>query len=447
MPKARPTTLRARLMGLVALALVPAIGWLLAQGLARHRQDRAALEDQARNMVRLAAQAQERRLEGARQLLVALTSHPAIRSGDRETCVAAVRRLVADYDGLYTEMGWADPSGLIGCNAQVAPAGISIADREYFRRAIRTRAFSVGELMKGRVTGTLALGFSHPLTDESGNVTGVVFANIDIWRLSDSLAADIGRLGESIAIVDRAGTTVAHSTDAARMIGSVGARGQIRAMAALGEAVVYLPREDGTQRLYAVSTIRDHLGEPIFFVILGLPADRLLAGLDARFQFDLLTILLFGAGMMIAAWVGAELLVRRPIARLVEATEVLASGRLDARAPDVGGAHELQALARAFNDMAERLEKRDVHLREGQRLEALGRLAGGIAHDFNNLLTVILGYGHSLRDAIDHEPKAARELGELRTAAERAAQLTRQLLAFSRRQILQPKPLLLNDIV
>jgi two-component system cell cycle sensor histidine kinase/response regulator CckA len=434
-------------MGLVVVALVPSIGWLLAQGLARHRQDRLALEEQALNVARLTAHAQERRIEGARQLLVALSSHPAIRSGDREACVAAVRALVRDYDGLYTEIGWADEAGFVACHAQPAPPGMSIDDREYFRRAIRTGTFSVGELMHGRVTGALALAFVHPLTDGSGRVTGVVFANIDIRQLSASLAEETGRLGETIAIMDRTGRIVAHSHEADRLVGSEGARGQVRAMAAAGEALAYRPRADGTQWLFAISTVRDRAGEPIFFVVLGLPAERLLAGLDARFRFDLLTILLFGAGMMVAAWFGAELLVRRPIGRLVDATTALAAGRLETRAAGVGGAQEIQALAQSFNEMAERLQKRDVHLREGQRLEALGRLAGGIAHDFNNLLTVVLGYSHSLGEHLDPESEAARDLDELHTAAERATELTRQLLAFSRSQKLQPRAVLLNDTV
>jgi signal transduction histidine kinase/ActR/RegA family two-component response regulator len=88
----------------------------------------------------------------------------------------------------------------------------------------------------------------------------------------------------------------------------------------------------------------------------------------------------------------------------------------------------------------------DDSVLRSQKLEALGRLAGGVAHDFNNLLTVILGYADILShySGDDH----AREVGgEIQKAAERAAALTRQLLAFSRRQILQPSILDLNDLV
>jgi two-component system cell cycle sensor histidine kinase/response regulator CckA len=87
----------------------------------------------------------------------------------------------------------------------------------------------------------------------------------------------------------------------------------------------------------------------------------------------------------------------------------------------------------------------EEQLRQSQRLESIGRLAGGIAHDFNNLLTVISGYSEALLEAAngDSEP----ELKEIAAAAERAAILTRQLLAFSRRQVLQPRIVSLNEVV
>jgi PAS domain S-box-containing protein len=84
-------------------------------------------------------------------------------------------------------------------------------------------------------------------------------------------------------------------------------------------------------------------------------------------------------------------------------------------------------------------------LRQAQKLEAIGRLAGGVAHDFNNMLTVIIGYAASLEGLPTEEQRVAVE--EIRKAGERAASLTRQLLAFSRRQVLRPRPLSLADVV
>ena len=89
----------------------------------------------------------------------------------------------------------------------------------------------------------------------------------------------------------------------------------------------------------------------------------------------------------------------------------------------------------------------EEQLRQSQKMEAFGQLAGGVAHDFNNLLTVILGNVALLQLQESLHPDQAAGLVEIAKAAERAANLTRQLLTFSRRQIFQPKPLDLNEVV
>jgi len=80
-------------------------------------------------------------------------------------------------------------------------------------------------------------------------------------------------------------------------------------------------------------------------------------------------------------------------------------------------------------------------------MEALGRLAGGVAHDFNNLLSVIIGYSDLTIRRLPAEDPLRRNVEEIRKAGERATSLTRQLLAFSRKQVLQPKVINLNDVV
>jgi signal transduction histidine kinase len=95
----------------------------------------------------------------------------------------------------------------------------------------------------------------------------------------------------------------------------------------------------------------------------------------------------------------------------------------------------------------EALRQGETQLREAQKMEAIGSLAGGIAHDFNNLVTVILGYSEMLLSASFDEARWRRDLAQIREAGERAAGLTRQLLAFSRRQVLRPTIVDVNEAI
>jgi two-component system cell cycle sensor histidine kinase/response regulator CckA len=114
-------------------------------------------------------------------------------------------------------------------------------------------------------------------------------------------------------------------------------------------------------------------------------------------------------------------------------------------------AHELEYAGRRVclvvaRDITER-HLLEQQLRQAQKMEAVGRLAGGVAHDFNNLLMVIKGHTELLLSSLAATPQASRKIEQIDRAADRAVSLTRQLLAFSRMQVLQPRVLNLNQIV
>jgi two-component system, cell cycle sensor histidine kinase and response regulator CckA len=105
-----------------------------------------------------------------------------------------------------------------------------------------------------------------------------------------------------------------------------------------------------------------------------------------------------------------------------------------------------RAILTTLHDISDRV-RLEEQLRQAQKMEAVGRLAGGIAHDFNNLLTAIRGNAELMSHRVTADPAMAAEVDEILHAADRAASLTRQLLAFSRKQVLQPVALDLNDSI
>ena len=143
----------------------------------------------------------------------------------------------------------------------------------------------------------------------------------------------------------------------------------------------------------------------------------------------------------------------RPLGNLVEGVRAVERGDFAYPLGSNGG-DELAQVTRAFDRMRSTLQKNEARrqqledqLRQSQKMDALGRLAGGVAHDFNNLLTVIKGHGDLLLGRL--EPSDSLHLSGMQIvkAADRAASLTRQLLAFCRMQLLQPKVVDLNALV
>jgi signal transduction histidine kinase len=119
----------------------------------------------------------------------------------------------------------------------------------------------------------------------------------------------------------------------------------------------------------------------------------------------------------------------------------------------VKSATDAQLLARSVRYARERADwrrqtlEREAELRQAHKMEAVGRLAGGVAHDFNNVLTAIFGYTDLLLEQFTDDDPRRQDVVEIRRSAERAASLTRQLLAFSRKQMMQPKVLDLNEVI
>jgi signal transduction histidine kinase len=212
---------------------------------------------------------------------------------------------------------------------------------------------------------------------------------------------------------------------------------------------------DGRRRVGALAALQ---GSPLMLwvgfpesVVLAPARDYLRAMTGVAFLFVLIAVVVarIGTGRSIA-----------PLADVTAAAESIASGdytrRVEAPRPD-----EIGRLADAFNTMTEQVvrdlaaretaatERRllEDQLRQSQKMEAVGKLAGGVAHDFNNLLTAILGYSSLLLDDMPANAPMRREIEQIQHAAQSAASLTQQLLAFSRRQILQPRILDLNEVV
>jgi signal transduction histidine kinase len=272
------------------------------------------------------------------------------------------------------------------------------------------------------------------------NLQGIVV----VGRLIDErVAADLGRIVSS-DVVFRDGGKVAASTLSALM--EMELTQQIQNHFATTQ--VYLDNKS----YYASSVeLTPGLQPAADLVVLKSYA-------EAAAYLQRLNHLLLGLGLVAIIAGGALIFVisdtvTRPLAFLVEGVHALERGEFTY--PLVASGHdELSELTRAFDGMRSTLQRNETQreqlegqLRQAQKMEALGRLAGGVAHDFNNLLTVIRGHSELLLDRLQPGDTLSSNAQQIRRTADRAASLTRQMLAFSRMQVLQPKVLDMNDLI
>lgn len=287
--------------------------------------------------------------------------------------------------------------------------------------------------------GAWSVLLARPLVDPAGRFSGIAAAALNLRYFEEVYRSiDLGTDG-LVMLHRRDGMVVAaypsRGTMSAEPSADPFAPGEIAARAgAEGGAASLVPGRagDGSQRVVAVRVLRD---APIM-ISLSRDAEGVLAGWRTQISSAIVT------GLVIAGTIGVLLLLIAGESRRVE---VLLRDNTRARA--VAEA----ATARITEQMEER-ERAETALRQAHRLEAVGQLTGGVAHDFNNLLTVLLGNIELMQATLpaDHSPATVAtrtRLERMRTAAERGATLTDQLLAFARRQPLVPRVADLNAVI
>jgi two-component system cell cycle sensor histidine kinase/response regulator CckA len=180
------------------------------------------------------------------------------------------------------------------------------------------------------------------------------------------------------------------------------------------------------------------------------PTEGVLAPIDALFRRlwpAIAVIALIGAAL---AWMLGRLAAKRIRAVAEEIDHALVAHAAEQRTTAHSSEDELAALERSYAQLEQRIAQQrrlDEQQLQSQKLESIGRMAGGIAHDFNNLLTVITNYGEMARDQLPEASPARDDVAEVLRAADRATSLTRQLLAFSRKHLIDPRPVDINAVL
>jgi signal transduction histidine kinase len=438
-------SIRARLLLIALLAtLVPALLVLV-----HSIEDREAIV--ASDTQRLAALAQDKaddlreRILGTAQLHFGLARAGDLASDDRPACSAflsEVREAHPQYTGILTIR----PDGRLFCDSLRTGRELDLNNRDYFRRALSTRGEVVLEPTFGRLTGRAVMQVAYPARTAQGELRFVLLASLDLTKI-----ASVGQQpvpGARLLIVDDKGLVLAAApADSAGFKPGESVAGTPLwrfADQSPAAAVAELAMPDAGLIRWARADTSGIAGARIH-VLAGAPHDGIVAAANVRHAQDIALLVVVATGLFLAVWLLAELAIRRPITRMTAMAQQLAAGELGARIDTPLPRGELGTLMSVMNQAAQSLQTQhediarlNSRLMQSQRMEAIGQLTGGVAHDFNNLLTVVLGNADLLAELSADDP-VRRQLAEMiGAAAQRGAALTQQLLAFARKQPLDP---------
>jgi len=353
-------SLLARLILIVSVAMVPAIALQAYTENEARRTRQQLVEDEALRLVRLVASEQQRIAEGAEQVLNVLGGAPSVQDSRSEDC----QRLLANLLRQSPRYNYASVIGLDGhliCAPGPFDPSIDVSDRSFFRLALQTGGFVIGEYAVGRFSKQPTIHMAKPFRNRDGAIAGVV----EIALSLDWLGQQLERLAlppEAVASVkDRNGTVLARYPDGARFVGHPMVAENRFSLEGTEVKVVELTGLDGKQRITAYSPLG---GDPK-----GL---RIGVGLDREVTFAPVTqanrkgLILIIAGAVLAlattALAGTRL-IRRPLDQLLKVADRWRHGDLAARTGLHADSSEFGRLAAAFDSMAVAQENRECTLR------------------------------------------------------------------------------------
>jgi len=391
--------LRSRLMLLVALAITPIAVMTVLSGVREREQAIHESEQNLRRLTGLAAANEAQSIDGARQILVDLSSVPELLSTP-EKCSQLLSDVMDRNEG-YVNFGLVQLNGDVTCSAVPMLHPVNLGDRAHFKRAVLERRFIAGDYIFGRVIKKHTINLTYPVIDRNGQVTAVVFAAMDLAGL-DTFINDIDLpTGSVLATADARGAIIARRPDPERWFGTRLTGPLAQAMRKPDGAAMRILGDDGIERLHAFARV----GTPSlsdYTITIGIPLADILAAARHDQVMSMLGLAATTMLALLAAWLVGDVLIVQRVRKLTGTAESIAAGKLDTRTGIAYGSEEIGSLARALDEMAATLQKkenargvaeRELRAADQRKDEFLAMLA----HELRNPLAPISTGAHLLK--------------------------------------------------
>ncbi|MDA3904017.1 MAG: ATP-binding protein [Desulfuromusa sp.] len=355
-------SLRIRLMLIVLLAVIPMIVLILYTASEERRNEVVDVQDGVMPLARLIALQEDQLINASHQLMIALSHFPSVVDGNPAACNALFANLKDQHFTRYANFGVANMNGDVFCSAIPLAEPINIADREYFKNAVKAGDFSIGDYLLGRITDKPSLIFGYPIIGEVDKIKGVVYAAMDLEWFT-RFEADVTSLlskGTTLAKIDSDGIVLANDYEHEEILGkSFPIKSVLEAIKTQGKGVVEAIDSHGVPRLYAFRPLGSKIASGEIFVIVGIPKEIAFAEINHVMVRNLSLLGLVALFGLVAVWFSSDRLIFRPTNALVDVTRRLCNGDFGARSGIPFQRGELGHLAHAFDEMAETLQRQE----------------------------------------------------------------------------------------
>ena len=424
-------SLRVRLLLLVLVAVIPAWGVIAYTA---SEQRRIAIAEIQRNVLRLVefnAREEEQVLQGTRQILIALANFVRKTNENPSECSAFCADLLKQFRR-YANIGAVKSNGNVFCSAFPLNKPTNAASQSWFRRAVESGDFTVGDYHVGRITGKPVLVLSYPFHVVADEPPMVVFAALDLKWLNQHIFEIESQLPEGFTItqMDENAVILARQPNAEQWLGQSMIENPIFSdILSQKKGVIEARGDEDMPYIYAFAPLHSSLRQRPVYMILGIPQHMAFADSNRIFRRNLTLLGIVALVALLAAWFGSDLFIMRQVKAMAQASRRLAAGEMGARTGLGYGGGELGQLAKSFDEMATALEQHQAERRQAEmelkrsqelfrnlsthlqevREEERTRIARKIHDDMGQALTALKIDVSWLNKKLPNDPDSIRE--------------------------------------
>jgi len=351
------------------MAVLPALAVMLYTAWEQRQLDVTHIRERVAHLTKVEAREERQILEGGRQVLEAMAHYLQESDIDPVSCASFFANLLQHYQR-YANLGAVKPDGEVFCSAVPMDGPTDASDRIWFQRTMASKEYAFGDYQIGRITKKPVLVLSYPALSADGEIAAVVFAALKLeWlnRLELYQEADLPA-GTTLTKMDAAGIVLAHQPQEGSWSGKQFPVEKVRQVVLKqGRGLVEAKNPYGVSFLYVFEPLISGWEHREVYLILGVPKKVAYANSNWILLRNMTGMGIIAVAALMTAWFAVEKVIVKPVSVMVKATREFAAGNLSARTGMTGGLDELNQLASAFDQMAERLEQRQAERDRAER--------------------------------------------------------------------------------